>query len=113
MALTSAVQYKWAWGASEFFVITKTTGDASYPATGYPLPASAFTLNTFAATSDAQLQTPSPYAVGIWADGQVGTYGIIDPSTGNLRLAVSSTGVEVGTGVSVSTIVTALCAFGH
>jgi hypothetical protein len=72
-----------------------------------------FTYNTYATTSDAQLQSPSPYAVGIWADGQVGTYGIIDPSTGNLRLAVSSTGVEVATAANVSTIVTAICGFGH
>lgn len=113
MALTVVNQYKWAWGTTEFMIIAKTTGDASYPAGGYPLPASAFTLNTFATTSDSQLQSPSPYAVGIWADGQVGTYGIIDPSTGNLRLAVSSTGVEVATGASVSTIITALVCFGH
>lgn len=95
-------------------VVAKTTGDSSYPAGGYPLPASVFTFQAgFAVTSDAQLQAPSPYAVGIWADGQVGTYGIIDPTTGNLRLAVSSTGVEVATGANVATVVTALIAFGH
>lgn len=113
MALVSVVQYKWAWGASEFFAIAKVTGDASYPAGGYPLPASVFTFSTYAATSDAQLQAPSVFAVGIWADAQVGTYGIIDAVTGNLRLAVSSTGLEVAVASNQSAVVTAICAFGH
>jgi hypothetical protein len=78
------------------------------------LPASLFTINTLAATSDAQLQAPAPFgAVLIGADGQAGTYAFLDPVTGNLRLAVSSTGVEVANGVNVSTIVTSLVAFGH
>ena len=74
---------------------------------------SLFTLNTFAATSDSQLQTPPAFGpVGIWADGQVANYAIIDQTTGNLKIAVSSTGVELGA-VSAAGIVTALCAFGH
>lgn len=114
MSLTVVNQYKWAWGTTEFMVIARTTGDASYPAGGYPLPASAFTFQAgYAVTSDAQLQSPSVFAVGIWADGQGGTYGIIDQSTGNLRLFVSSTGAEVGTGSNQTAIVTALVAFGH
>lgn len=113
MALGITPFYKWAWGATEFTAIIKTTGDASYPAGGYPLPASAFTFNTYAATSDSQLQAPPANPVGIWADGQGGTYGIIDVSTGNLRLFVSSTGAEVGTGSNQTAVNTTLVAFGH
>lgn len=51
--------------------------------------------------------------MGIWADGQGGTYGIIDSSTGNLRLFVSSTGAEVGTGSNQTAVNTTLVAFGH
>lgn len=114
MALTITPMYKWAWGATEFTAIVKATGDSSYPSPGgYALPASVFTFNTYAATSDFQLQAPPANPVGIWADGQGGTYGIIDSATGNLRLFVSSTGVEVANGVNVTAVNTTLVAFGH
>lgn len=117
MALTITPMYKWAWGASEFMSIILTVGDATYPAGGYALPASLFTLNTFASTSDFQLQAPPPNPVGIWADesntgAAVGGYAAIDAVTGNMRLFVAA-GTEVGTGATAVTFKTALIAFGH
>ena len=117
MALTITPMWKWAWGASEFMSIILTVGDTSYPAGGYPLPASLFTFNTFAATSDFQLQTPPPNSPGIWADNSntgaaVGGYAAIDAVTGNLRLFLAA-GTEVGTGATAATFKTSLIAFGH
>lgn len=113
MALVATPKYKWAWGASEFFVIISVNDSGTYTPGGYTLTPSLFTLNTFAATSDSQLQSPAAFGpVGIWADGQVADYAIIDQTSGNLKIAVSSTGVELGA-VSAAGIVTALCAFGH
>jgi len=114
MALTITNKYKWAWGASEFFAIVNAQGDASYPTGGYALPPSTFTFNTFPATSDFQLQSPPTTGpIGIWADTQVGTYAVIANATGNLQLAVSSTGVEVAAATNVTGVNTLLCAFGH
>ena len=114
MALTIIPKYKWAWGASEFFAIVEVDGDASYPTGGYALPASTFFFNTYAATSDFQLQIPPVFGpVGIWADGQVATYSIIFSATGNLGFAVSSTGLEVANTTNVTAVKTLLCAFGH
>jgi len=117
MALTVTPMYKWTWGASEFMVIIEVVGDTSYPAGGYLLPASLFTLNTFASTSDSQLQAPPPNPVGIWADNSntgaaVGGYAQIDAVTGAMRLFVAA-GTEVGTGATAATFKTALIAFGH
>lgn len=113
MALVATPKYKWAWGASEFFVIVSANDAGTYVPGGYAMTASFFTLNTFAATSDSQLQSaPNFGPVGIWADGQVANYAIIDQTSGNLKIAVSSTGVELGA-VSAAAIVTGLCAFGH
>lgn len=113
MALVATPKYKWAWGASEFFVIISVNDAGTYAPGGYTLTPSLFALNTFAATSDSQLQSPPAFGpVGIWADGQVADYAIIDQTTGTLKIAVSSTGVELGA-VSAAGIVTALCAFGH
>jgi hypothetical protein len=113
MALVATPKYKWTWGASEFFVIISVNDAGTYVPGGYTITPAMFTLTTFAATSDSQLQAPPAFgAVGIWADGQVGNYAIIDQTTGNLKIAVSSTGVELGS-VSAAGIVTALCAFGH
>jgi hypothetical protein len=117
MALTVTPMYKWAWGASEFMSIIETIGDATYPAGGYPCPASLFQLNTFASTSDFQLQTPPPNPVGIWADNSntgaaLGGYAAIDAVTGNMRLYVAA-GTEVGTGATAVTFKTSLVAFGH
>jgi len=89
-------------------------GDASYPTGGYALPASTFFFNTYAATSDFQLQIPPVFGpVGIWADGQVATYSIIFSATGNLGFAVSSTGLEVANTTNVTAVKTLICAFGH
>ena len=113
MALVSTKIYKWAWGASEFFAVISVNDAGTYVPGGYTLTPAMFTFNTFAATSDFQLQVPPTFgAVGIWADGQVGNYAIVDQTTGALKIAVSSTGVELGA-VSAAGIVTALCAFGH
>jgi hypothetical protein len=117
MALTVTPMYKWSWSTSEFMVIMLVVGDTSYPAGGYALPASLFTLNTFASTSDSQLQAPPPNPVGIWADGSntgaaLGGYAAIDAVTGNLRLFLA-TGVEVTTAATAATFKTALVAFGH
>jgi|SRR5271156_6054466 len=114
MALTILPKYKWAWGDSEFFVIVEADGDASYATGGYAMTPALFQLNTFAATSDFQLQVPPTFGpVGIWADGQVATYAVIFSATGNMGLAVSSTGVEVGNGTNVTAVKTLLCCFGH
>jgi hypothetical protein len=114
MALTIIPKYKWAWGASEFFAIIEADGDASYTTGGYAMTPGLFTFNTFAATSDFQLQVPPVFGpVGVWADGQAGTYAFVFSATGNMGLAVSSTGVEVGNGVNVTAVKTLLCAFGH
>lgn len=114
MALTATPKYKWAWGASEFFVIVSANDPGNYATGGYAMTPGFFTLNTFAATSDSQLQSAPAFGpVGIWADGQVGNYSVISSSTGNLIYAVSSTGVELANAASAAGIVTALCAFGH
>jgi hypothetical protein len=117
MALTITPMWKWAWGASEFMSVIQTQGDTSYPAGGYPLPASLFFLNTFASTSDFQLQVPPPNPVGIWADGSntgaaVGGYAAIDAVTGNLRLFLPA-GTEVVGAATAATFKQALIAFGH
>jgi hypothetical protein len=117
MSLSITPMYKWAWGASEFMSIIVATGDTTYVSgTGYALPASLFTFNTFASTSDFQLQVPPPNPVGIWADSShsapgAGGYGQIDVTTGNLRL-YQAAGTEVASGTAV-TYVTSLIAFGH
>jgi hypothetical protein len=117
MALSVVPMYKWAWGASEFMSIITVTGDTTYVSgTGYALPPSLFTFNTFAATSDFQLQTSPINTVGLWADCShsapgAGGYGQIDVTTGNLRL-YQAAGTEVASGTAV-TYVTALIAFGH
>lgn len=113
MALVATPKYKWAWGATEFFVIIAVNDAGTYVPGGYAMTPALFTLNTFASTSDSQLQVPPTFgAVGIWADGQVGNYAVISSSTGNMLIAVSSTGVELGA-VSAAGVTTALCAFGH
>jgi len=117
MAVTVVPLYKWAWGASEFMSIVQVTGDTTYAnGTGYALPPSLFTFNTFASTSDFQLQAPPVNPVGIWADGShsapgAGGYAEIDFTTGNLRLYAAA-GTEVANGTAVS-YVTVLVAFGH
>jgi len=113
MALVATPKYKWAWGTTEFFIIISVNDSGIYVPGGYTLTPALFTVNTFASTSDSQLQTPPTFgAVGIWADGQVANYAIIDQTSGTLKIAVSSTGAELGS-VSAAGIVTALCAFGH
>jgi|HubBroStandDraft_6_1064221.scaffolds.fasta_scaffold1601496_2 hypothetical protein len=113
MALVATPIYKWAWSASEFFAIISVTDAGTYVVGGYTITPAMFTFTTFASTSDFQLQAPPTFgAVGIWTDGQVGNYGIFDQSTGKLKIAVSSTGLELGA-VSAAGIVTAICAFGH
>lgn len=94
-------------------MIISVNDSGTYVPGGYTLTPALFTVNTFASTSDSQLQTPPTFgAVGVWADGQVANYAIIDQTSGTLKIAVSSTGVELGS-VSAAGIVTALCAFGH
>ena len=94
-------------------MIISVNDSGTYVPGGYAMTPGLFTLNTFAATSDSQLQSPPAFGqVGIWADGQVANYAIIDQTSGNLKIAVSSTGVELGS-VSASGIVTGLCCFGH
>lgn len=117
MTLTITNMYKWAWDNSEFFAVIETLGDATYPAGGYPLPASLFALNTYASTSDYQLQVAPPNPVGIWADNSntgaaLGGYAAVDAVNGNMRLFISA-GTEVGTGATAATFKTALMAFGH
>jgi len=117
MALTVTPMYKWAWETSEFMAIILTQGDTAYPAGGYLLPASLFTFNTFAATSDFQLQVPPPNPVGIWADNSntgaaVGGYAAIDAVTGALRLFLPG-GAEVAGAATAATFKQALIAFGH
>ena len=117
MALATVPMYKWAWGTTEFMAIILTVGDTSYPSGGYPLAPSAFTFNTFASTSDFQLQAPPPNPVGVWADSSntgaaVGGYAAIDAVTGNMRLFLAS-GTEVAGAATAATFKTALVAFGH
>src|SRR5258708_1751219 len=105
MPLVATPKYKWAWGASEFFVIVSVNDAGNYATGGYAMTPSLFTLNTFAATSDSQLQAPPAFGpVGIWADGQVATYAIVSQSTGNLIYAVSSTGVEFANAASAAAV---------
>jgi hypothetical protein len=113
MALVSTKIYKWAWGSSEFFAIISVNDAGTYVPGGYTITPALFTFNTFASTSDFQLQVPPTFgAIGIWTDGQVGNYAIMDSGTGTLKIAVSSTGVELGS-VSAAGVTTAICAFGH
>jgi len=117
MALTITPMWKWAWNKTEFFVVILAVGDTSYPAGGYALPASLFTLNTFASTSDSQLQAPPPNPVGVWSDSSntgaaLGGYAAIDAVTGNMRLFVAA-GTEVGTAATAVTFKEALMAYGH
>jgi hypothetical protein len=117
MALTVTNMWKWAWGASEFMSVVMVVGDTAYPSGGYPLAASIFSLNTFASTSDFQLQVPPPNPVGVWADNSntgaaVGGYAQIDAVTGNMRLFLA-TGTEVAGAATAATFKTALIAFGH
>jgi len=112
MALASTPIYKWAWATSEFMVIASFNDSGTYGAGGYTLSPALFTLNTFASTSDSQLQAPPTFgSVGIWTDGQGATYSIINSSTGKLQYFVSSTGAEFSG--SASAVTTALVAFGH
>jgi hypothetical protein len=117
MALGVLPMYKWALQPSEFIVIIGVVGDTSYPAGGYALPASLFTLNTFASTSDSQLQAPPPQPIGIWAfnsttGAALGGSATVDGVTGNLRLFLPG-GAEVTTGATAATFKVALIAFGH
>lgn len=107
-AATFTEVYKWTVArTSSFMVVGVFTGPTSYPNTGgtvgVPLPASFFGLNAFADTSDAQLQV-APAMGPVWVVSGVGLtdYAFIDPTTGNLRLLVGTTGVEVANGVDVS-----------
>lgn len=117
MALAVVPMYKWAWHRSEFIAMVTVTGDTTYVSgTGYALPASIFNFNTYASTSDFQLQAPPVNPVGVWADGGhtapgAGGYAQIDSTTGNLRLYQSG-GTEVASGTAV-TYVAVLQAYGH
>jgi hypothetical protein len=117
MALTVTNMYKWTWGASEFMSIVMVQGDSSYPAGGYPLPPSIFSLSAYASTSDFGLQAPPPNPVGIWADNTntgagVGGYAEIDAVTGNLRLFLAG-GTEIAGAATAVSFKTSLIAFGH
>lgn len=114
MALTSTPLLKFNLQPSEALSVVILTGDTAYPTGGYPVTPGLFFFNTFASTSDFQLQQPptfAPYFLG--ADGQGGTYATINQANGNLQLFVSSTGAEVALNTNVSTIKTICLAFGH
>jgi hypothetical protein len=126
MALTVVGIFKVALQPSEFMAIIKVTGDATYPgaanAHGYPITPALFTFNTFASTSDFQLNvTNSPPAVPtayyIGADlapnaGAGGTYSEIDDTTGNLRMYAAA-GTEIASAASATAVSATLIAFGH
>jgi hypothetical protein len=117
MALAITPLLKWALQPSEFIAIIKVVGDSSYPAGGYPITPSMFTLNTFASTSDFQLQAPtnaSGYYIGadLFESGTAGAYSTIDDTNGKLRF-FAATGTEIGTGSSAAGQGATLIAFGH
>jgi hypothetical protein len=117
MALTVTPMYKWAWANSEFMVIIMVTGDSSYTSGGYALPASLFTLNTFASTSDFQLQAPPPNPVFMLANASntgaaVGGYSAIDAVNGTLRLFLAG-GTEVAGAATAVSFKQVLMAYGH
>jgi hypothetical protein len=117
MALTVTPMYKWAWANSEFMVIIMVTGDTSYTSGGYPLAASLFSLNTFASTSDFQLQAPPPNPIFVWGNAANtgaalgGTAGI-DAVAGTLRLFLPG-GTEVAGAATAVSFKQVLAAFGH
>jgi hypothetical protein len=112
MALAATAIYKWAWGLSEFLVIVSANDSGTYGAGGYTLTPGFFTLNTFASTSDSQLQAPPTFSpVFVWANGQLADYAVINSSTGKLQYGVASTGAEL-TG-SAAGVTTVLACYGH
>lgn len=126
MALTVKQLLKYALQPSEFIVIIQVTGDASYPNTGgtigYPITASTFSLNTFAATSDfgplggnSGPAVATSYYIGsdLAANGAAGgAYVQPDSVTGNLRFYAAA-GTEVANTASAAAISATLIAFGH
>jgi hypothetical protein len=117
MALAITPLLKFALQPSEFISIIKVVGDSSYPAGGYTVTAANFQLNTFASTSDFQLQAPtnaSAFFIGsdLFESGTAGAYVTVDDTTGKLRF-FAATGTEIGTGTSAAGQGAVLIAFGH
>ena len=93
-------------------VVIKVTGDSSYPTGGYAVTPAMFGFNSF--LSDG-LGTGLPPVAGnytIEGEGVGNVFAGINPANGNLQLYVTTTGVEVGSGVSEATYVGFLSAMG-
>ena len=121
MSLGVTPIYKWALQPpGEFISIIQVTGDTAYPNTGgtigYPITPATFSLNTFASTSDDQLQVPPVPGFFVWSDlaapGSAGGFAKIDSTTGNLRM-FGSTGTEIANSATAAAITVTLVAFGH
>lgn len=121
MALTVKNLYKWTnFNTGSFMVIIQVTGDTAYPNTGgtvgYPITAATFSLNSFASTSDFQLQAPpTPGSYFQWGDvvvSSAGGFTKIDGTTGNLRFFGSS-GTEIANAATAAAISCFLVAFGN
>lgn len=98
----------------EFYVVIQFTADTSYPNTnGYPITPAMFGLNSFA--SQPLVGTPAIPAWEIEAENLTSPawYAYADFSTGALRLAVATTGVQVANTIDVHTYTAILGALGH
>lgn len=116
MALTTTILQKLRSAYGEDAAVIKVTGDASYPTGGYAITPVMFGFNSFATDG---LGTGLPPVNGNWSllGDATGTpnaiYGAINPVNGNLQLFVTTTGVEVGSGVSATGYSGVLEALGH
>lgn len=119
MAIAVTQMYKWTdKSTGEFISIIQVTGDTSYPNTGgtvgYPITAANFSLNTFAATSDATQSVPTiPYfQIGNVVASSAGGFTKIDGTSTNLRF-FGSNGTEISNTSTAAAISAILMAYGH
>ncbi len=98
----------------EFYVEIQVTGDSSYPnGTGYPITPALFGLNAFA--SQPLQGSPGVPAWNLEIENLTSPawYAYADFTSGNLKLAVGTTGAEVANAVNVSSYKAILSALGH
>lgn len=99
MAITQSVAIKREVPGARYETVTTMLLDASYPNTGatvgYPLTPALLQLEQY--ISFVSLADQCDLTA-------LGYQGFIDPTTGNLRVVVSSTGAEVANGVSLATV---------
>lgn len=98
----------------ERWVEVIVAGDASYPnGTGYPITPAMFGFNAFANQPLQGSPTVPTWEVVVENLTSPAWYAYGDFSSGNLKLAVNTTGVEVANTINVSTFKAVLGALGH